>query len=297
MANTQATPTELAIRPAMIEVIVGSEQQIFKFPEAVLCNASQFFKSTFQGTFRQASERKTFLPKECPELFSYLARWINGEGTMLSEETCRSIDLQTGPQLFNDLLNLYYTSEYYIIPDLCLDILERMGWIAETALEGKWLPVLLPYHLILEVWSKTTKKSSLRKRMLLLVSEMFQRVDDFTSKQALTPFKEAYVQIPEFGIACLWEMRWHVMSVAASVPPLLPLPAAVELTRRYRELRDLLFRRIQILKQRIYEIEIRMVFDHTVARRAQGHNDLSDLNLGWLAKCNWIVHHRSATQP
>jgi hypothetical protein len=58
--------------PAMVRIYVGSQRRLWVLPEEVLCDGVQFFKSTFQGGFREGDEKVLELPEDDSISFGYI---------------------------------------------------------------------------------------------------------------------------------------------------------------------------------------------------------------------------------
>lgn len=61
----------------MVDVIVGDDvTNTWHLHEALLCEASSFFKAAVQGVFQEARERKVQLPEEKNYLFALFVQWL-----------------------------------------------------------------------------------------------------------------------------------------------------------------------------------------------------------------------------
>ncbi|KAH8781821.1 hypothetical protein BGZ57DRAFT_853000 [Hyaloscypha finlandica] len=70
--------------PAMVRIYVGSQRRLWVLPEEALCDRVQFFKSTFQGGFREGDEKVLELPEDDPIAFGFildriLQRWATAD--------------------------------------------------------------------------------------------------------------------------------------------------------------------------------------------------------------------------
>jgi len=60
----------------MVRIYVGSQRRLWVLPEEALCDRVQFFKSTFQGGFREGDEKVLELPEDDPIAFGYILDYI-----------------------------------------------------------------------------------------------------------------------------------------------------------------------------------------------------------------------------
>jgi hypothetical protein len=56
----------------MVRIYVGSQRSLWVLPEEALCDRVQFFKSTFQGGFREGDEKVLELPEDDPIAFGFI---------------------------------------------------------------------------------------------------------------------------------------------------------------------------------------------------------------------------------
>jgi hypothetical protein len=57
--------------PPMVRIYVGLQRRLWVLPEEALCDRVKFFKSTFQGGFREGDEKVLELPEDDPVAFGY----------------------------------------------------------------------------------------------------------------------------------------------------------------------------------------------------------------------------------
>ena len=213
MNTSQIHPTDTA----MVELLVGPRKHSFQLPEAVLCTVSPFFKAAFQSGFKETTEKVMFLPEDLPEAFSAFACWINGE-EIGSDDSHNGVNPHTPSELLDSILNLLSISEKYLVKDLEDQCFEGMSQIGNAALSGKWLPSFLPCDLILDIWAYTEQSSKLREKLrgkvVDLMIQMFWQIDDFSCRQAIEPFREAYVQVPDLSKTIVGEMRRQISAEA-----------------------------------------------------------------------------------
>lgn len=57
-------------------VYVGDDERPFHIHKKLLCSKSTYFKAAFEGSFKEASEKKLHLLDEDPKIFRFYAIWI-----------------------------------------------------------------------------------------------------------------------------------------------------------------------------------------------------------------------------
>lgn len=75
------TPMARNLMSPVVTLVVGDEGVTFHACESILCNL-QFFRSAFQGAFREAIEKKILMPEDDPEIVAALIEFLyNGNYT------------------------------------------------------------------------------------------------------------------------------------------------------------------------------------------------------------------------
>ncbi len=62
----------------MVNVYVDTERAKWYLHENLLCKTSQFFRSAFKGSFKEASDRSIELPEDDADSFALFVRWLYG---------------------------------------------------------------------------------------------------------------------------------------------------------------------------------------------------------------------------
>lgn len=60
----------------VVTILVGPEEAPFHVHKALLSSKSKYFKAAFEGSFKEASEKKIRLRDEDPELFPHYILWV-----------------------------------------------------------------------------------------------------------------------------------------------------------------------------------------------------------------------------
>jgi hypothetical protein len=69
---TRYFKTDNPAGPVMVRIYVGSQRSLWVLPEEALCDRVQFFKSTFQGGFREGDKKVLELPEDDPIAFGFI---------------------------------------------------------------------------------------------------------------------------------------------------------------------------------------------------------------------------------
>jgi hypothetical protein len=70
----------------MVHVYVGPDRKLFIFPETLLCDRFEFFKSAFQSGFRESMEKAIDLPEDDPVAFAYVIDHAFQEETRMTKK-------------------------------------------------------------------------------------------------------------------------------------------------------------------------------------------------------------------
>ena len=61
-----------------VDIFVGPKRKTFRVHEALLCDRSDYFKATFQGSFTEASIKELYLPDDNDASFQLFVNWLYG---------------------------------------------------------------------------------------------------------------------------------------------------------------------------------------------------------------------------
>lgn len=62
----------------LVKVHVGPKRKLWDLHEDLLCDRSEYFRSAFQGGFKEATEKQIHLKEEDPEAFALFVDWLYG---------------------------------------------------------------------------------------------------------------------------------------------------------------------------------------------------------------------------
>ena len=63
---------------ATVDIFVGPTRKTFRVHEALLCDRSDYFKATFQGSFTEATTKELYLPDDNDASFQLFVNWLYG---------------------------------------------------------------------------------------------------------------------------------------------------------------------------------------------------------------------------
>ncbi|KAL8650460.1 MAG: hypothetical protein Q9226_005132 [Calogaya cf. arnoldii] len=140
----------------VVTVLVGPEETPFHIHKGLLCSKSVFFRAAFQGSFKEATEKKIRLKDEKPEVFQYYATWIYTQSSVPdwtylhinANLCCRLYVLsdKLGSEEFQniiiDMIHKLFIKDY----SLCLDP-ETVNYVYDNTLPGSRLRTVLIHEL------------------------------------------------------------------------------------------------------------------------------------------------------
>ena len=140
---------DLASFDETVEVVVGEEARSFVLHKPLLISVSRFFKRTFEGGFKEATENKLTLPEEQIDIFQRFQLWLYTGSPLAKEEFPSEVP-------WGILLSLYIFAECYDIPHLCNATMDALNGKLQASKE-------LPVGDLHEVYANTRLASPLRK--------------------------------------------------------------------------------------------------------------------------------------
>lgn len=63
----------------MVDIFVGPKRKTWRLHEDLLCDRSDYFKSTFQGKFAEASSKELYLTEDNDASFGLFVNWLYGD--------------------------------------------------------------------------------------------------------------------------------------------------------------------------------------------------------------------------
>ena len=147
--------------------------------KGLICRLSYFFRATFRGSFKEASEGAAYLPTEKPKIFEIVYGWLYSKA-LTHEKDGRQTSCQ-----FSVLLELYVFGDKYGIPSLRNTVVSDLTC---KAMKGKKATA----EMVKYVYDNTSAGSKLR---MLLVDMEIGSVDIVTFYKK---HQERYEECPEF---------------------------------------------------------------------------------------------------
>ncbi|KAI4851213.1 hypothetical protein E4T44_02270 [Aureobasidium sp. EXF-8845] len=136
-----------------VTLIVGKEEKAYTLHKELLCFYSDYFRAAFNGSFKEATERKIELPDVEISLFDAFQFWLYTR------------DLQ-GPtrvlEQFQFLINMWILGDQYQIPLVQNQVMDRIFVKREESLS-------FSITLVPEVYAKTVAGSPLRKAIIEII--------------------------------------------------------------------------------------------------------------------------------
>lgn len=136
----------------MVEIFVGTEsKEPYKIHLRLLSNRVPYFQNMFSGEFKEARERKAYLPDDTPASFNLFLEWLYGGAEL------RPVMSITDEAPVRALIELYCFAEKICQGDL-MDC--AMSALMITLVTHKRLPKTSS---MLQAYNHTTPQSCLRK--------------------------------------------------------------------------------------------------------------------------------------
>lgn len=81
-------------------VYVGYDKRPFQIHKQLLCSKSTYFKAAFEGSFKEASEKKLHLLDEDPDIFQFYAIWIYNPNLEICGNNGEEMDINVCCRLY-----------------------------------------------------------------------------------------------------------------------------------------------------------------------------------------------------
>ena len=88
------------MRDEVVAVYVGYDKRPFQIHKQLLCSKSTYFKAAFEGSFKEASEKKLHLLDEDPNIFQFYAIWIYNPHLEIRGNTDKVFDVNLCCRLY-----------------------------------------------------------------------------------------------------------------------------------------------------------------------------------------------------
>jgi hypothetical protein len=156
--------------PPMVRIYVGSQRRLWVLPEEPLCDRVQFFKSTFQGGFREGDEKVLELPEDDPIAFGYILDYIL-QGWARAE----AINMLGDPET----VNMAWCRTWVLADKLGCPKLSRyinpkyFGYLSNLSLDEKMIPPAAAQYL----YENTSETCELRETLVGVAVDTYQAFD------------------------------------------------------------------------------------------------------------------------
>ncbi|KAL8759125.1 MAG: hypothetical protein Q9199_001007 [Rusavskia elegans] len=91
----------MGLTDEVVTVLVGLEETPFHIHKGLLCSKSEYFRAAFEGSFKEATEKKIHLEEDDPIIFQHYAVWIyNPEDDSLGGATMPKLDMNGYSRLY-----------------------------------------------------------------------------------------------------------------------------------------------------------------------------------------------------
>ncbi|KAI4745260.1 hypothetical protein E4T50_04371 [Aureobasidium sp. EXF-12298] len=137
---------------SLVTLIVGKEKKAYTLHKDLLCFNSDYFRAAFNGSFKEAAERKLELPGVDKDVFEAAQLWFY----------TRNLQLPTD-NTYNFLVDLWIFADQHQIPLLQNQIMDRI--FAKCLQSNIFNPAVVP-----TVYAQTTTGSSLRKAVIEILA-------------------------------------------------------------------------------------------------------------------------------
>lgn len=81
-------------------VYVGGDKKPFHIHKQLLCSKSTYFKAAFEGSYKEASEKKLHLLDEDPKIFQFYAVWIYNKNLEIYGKNEEELDINVCCRLY-----------------------------------------------------------------------------------------------------------------------------------------------------------------------------------------------------
>lgn len=135
-------------------LVVGKQEKAYVLHKDLLCFYSDYFRAAFDGSFKEAAERKLRIPDVEENVFERVQLWLY----------TRNLQLPTqDPKIFEVLVNLWIFGDQHQIPLLQNQVMDK--FLAECEAADN-----IASYLIGTVYAKTVSGSPLRKAFIEVVA-------------------------------------------------------------------------------------------------------------------------------
>ena len=197
---------------AYVQIFVGAELQRFQIPKDRICAESRFFNAAFNGKFIEA-QGTMLIPEKSPELFHLFTEWLNA-GSLMSMFPQPDLQHDQGVEFMNNMLDLYFMSQEYLVEMLEIQCTERIEWAIRKAHPGRYLPTMLDSEAIYDIWANSNNKSLLRQVIVEGLANWFHGdTIPLPVRLATLPYKEAYLGIPGLAGAVIAKMQYRITAL------------------------------------------------------------------------------------
>lgn len=153
-------------------LIVGKEKKAYNLHKDLLCFYSDYSRTAFNGSFKEAAERKLELPGVETSLFEEFQIWLYTRGLQGPTDDC---------QQFAFLVNVWVLGGQHQIPLLQNQVMDEL--FAKLARTKVFFLRLVPV-----VYTKTMGESLLRKAVIEVVA-WTMRIDEWDTMRSTVDWK------------------------------------------------------------------------------------------------------------
>ncbi|KAH0382040.1 hypothetical protein KCU92_g6635, partial [Aureobasidium melanogenum] len=136
-----------------VTLIVGDEKKPYVVHKDLLCFYSDYFRAAFQGSFKEATERKVELPGVIKDVFEHFQVWLY----------TRRLDF--ADTQFHTIIRLWIFGDQHQIPLL-------QNWAADSLIAKRKKEHTFPISLVPLVYENTVAKSALRKVVIEIATTL-----------------------------------------------------------------------------------------------------------------------------
>ncbi|CAD0082705.1 unnamed protein product [Aureobasidium vineae] len=162
-----------------VTLIVGIEKKAYNVRKDLLCFYSDYFRAAFQGSFKEATERKIDLPRVTKDVFEHFQVW----------RYTRKLD--TAALTFDTMARLWIFGDKHQIPLLQNQVMDSI--FAKCTTTKNIDPGALP-----AVYARTVARSPLRKAFIEIIGwtvGIESEPDTFLSRNAVNWTNEIFVDL------------------------------------------------------------------------------------------------------
>lgn len=142
-------------------------------PKNLVCHFSEYFQKVFNSTLTEGREQRVQLEHAGSEVFGIIAQWMYSGGKVDIRTVVGYQWGDTSEDGFHTvcerLCNVYYLSDYLMIPQLLKDLTEELLWLPHTY---KGAVPVRP-ALVTNVFENTANGSELRKVFKIFMAYNF----------------------------------------------------------------------------------------------------------------------------